>query len=111
MSKCDCYHTEPKTRYTYHPITGSPIGHDIEVGVCWGTKECEQCDCGGDMTQCDFYPDVRKRGREKIKIEDAIRHFKHSINHDIYSEPVKSYVKLAVKALEKQLKEEGGENK
>ena len=57
------------------------------------------------MTQCDFYPDVRKRGRESIKIEDAIQHFKYGISHDIYSEQVTSYAKLAVKALEKQLKE------
>ena len=65
MSKCDCYHTEPKTRYTYHPITGSPIGHNIEVGVCWGTRECEECSCGGEESKCDFYPEVRKNGRKK----------------------------------------------
>lgn len=106
MKKCYSYHLQPKTRYTYHPLSGRPIAHNIEVGVCWGTKECERCDCGGDMTQCDFYPEVRKRGRESIKIEDAIKHFKHGISHDIFSEPVKTYAKLAVKALEKQLKEE-----
>ena len=80
MSKCDCYHTEPKTRYTYHPITGSPIGHDIEVGVCWGTRECEECSCGGEESKCDFYPEVRKNGRKKrepkfgewISVEDRL---------------------------------------
>jgi hypothetical protein len=55
------------------------------------------------MTQCDFYPEVRKKGRENAKIEDAISYFKHGISHDIFSEPVKTYAKLAVKALEKQL--------
>ena len=105
MKKCDSYHLQPKTKYTYHPLTGTPIAHDIKVGVCWGTKECDECGCGGDMTRCDFYSDVRKRGRECIKLEDAIRHFKYGINHDIYSEPVTTYVKMAVKALEKQLNE------
>ena len=105
MSKCHCYHTQPKTRYTYNQWTVSPIAHDIEVGVCWGTKECDECNCGGDMRKCDFYPDVRKRGRENVSIQDAINHFKYGISHDIYSEPVTSYAKLAIKALKKQLKE------
>lgn len=104
--KCDCYHLQPKTRYTYHPLTGSPIPHDIEVGVCWGTKETDECNCGGDMTQCDFYPEVRKKGRKDISIQDAINHFQYGISHDIFQEPVTTYAKLAVKALEKQLKEE-----
>lgn len=106
MNKCNCYHTQKKTRYTYNPITGSPIAHDVEVGVCWGTKETDECNCGGDRTQCDFYPEVRKKGRESIGIQDAINHFKYGISHDIFKEPVKTYAKLAVKALEKQLKEE-----
>ena len=106
MNKCDSYHIEQRLRYTYNPITGSPIPHDVDVGVCWGTKETDECSCGGDRTKCDFYPEVRKKGRESIGIQDAINHFKHGISHDIFSEPVKTYAKLAVKALEKQLKEE-----
>lgn len=61
MNKCDCYHTQTKRRYTYNPITGDPIGHDVEVGVCWGTKECEECSCGGNEIKCDFYPEVREK--------------------------------------------------
>lgn len=64
-NKCHCYHTQKKLRYTYNPITGSPIPHDIEVGVCWGTKECDECNCGGDETKCDFYPEVRKRAKKE----------------------------------------------
>lgn len=30
-------------------------GHD----VCYGTKELEECGCGGDRRKCDFYEDVR----------------------------------------------------
>lgn len=35
-------------------------------------------------------------------IEQAIAHYKHGITHDIFSEPVTTYAKLAIKALEKQ---------
>ena len=105
MNKCDCYHIETKRRYTYNPVTGDPIGHNIEVGVCWGTKECEECDCGGNRIQCDFYPEVRKKAREDISINDAINHFKYGISHDIFSEPVTSYAKLAIKALKKYRKD------
>lgn len=65
-NKCKCYHTQQKTRYTYHPLTGSPIPHDIEVGVCWGTKEADECNCGGDETKCDFYPEVRKKAKKEL---------------------------------------------
>ena len=105
MNKCDCYHIEKKRRYTYHPLTGQPIGHDIEVGVCRGTKEIDECSCGGNRIQCDFYPEVRKEARDSITIKDAINHFKYGISHDIFSEPVLTYAKIAVKALEQQLKE------
>ena len=67
MKKCDSYHLQPKTRYTYHPLSGRPIAHDIEVGVCWGTKECDECDCGGDMARCDFYPKVREKAKNESK--------------------------------------------
>lgn len=80
MKKCSSYHLQPTTRYTYHPLTGRPIAHDVEVGVCWGTKECDQCDCSGDMSQCDFYSEVRKKalqGREPkfgewISVDDRL---------------------------------------
>ena len=44
---CKCYHAERNF-----------LG---KIGVCWGTKECEACSCGGDESKCDFYPEVRKR--------------------------------------------------
>jgi hypothetical protein len=102
-NKCNCYHTQQKTRYTYNQFTGSPISHDIEVGVCWGTKEADECNCGGDETKCDFYPQVRETAQKEITIEDAINHFKYGISHDIFKEPVTSYAQMAVEALEKQL--------
>lgn len=36
-----------------------------------------------------------------MNIQDAINHFKYGITHDIFSEPVTSYAKMAVEALEK----------
>lgn len=104
-NQCNCYHVQKQRRYTYHPITGDPIGHNIEIGVCWGTKGIDECDCGGNETQCDFYPEIREKGRQQLSIQDAINHFKYGISHDIFSEPVVTYAKLAVKALEKQLKD------
>lgn len=60
MSKCSCYHTKEVRNYTYHPITGAPIPHDQTVGVCYGTKEMDECSCGGDESKCDFYPEKRR---------------------------------------------------
>lgn len=28
-------------------------------GKCWGTKEMDPCECGGDEKKCDFYPTKR----------------------------------------------------
>lgn len=30
--------------------------------VCYGTKEREECSCGGDKRKCNFYPEYRERG-------------------------------------------------
>lgn len=40
--------------------------------------------------------------RNTITIEDAITHFKYGISHDIFSEPVTTYARMAVEALKKQ---------
>lgn len=70
-NKCKCYRTENKNRYTYHPITGLPIAHNIDVGVCWGTKEMDECSCRGDESKCDFYPEVRERAKKSL-VEDTV---------------------------------------
>ena len=38
--------------------------------------------------------------REKL-VKQAISHFRHGVSHDIFSEPVTTYAKLAIEALEK----------
>ena len=40
--------------------------------------------------------------REKL-VKQAISHFRHGVSHDIFSEPVTTYAKLAIEALEKEI--------
>ena len=86
---CDCYRIESKRKYTYHPITGKPIGHDTTIGVCWGTKEMDECKCNGDETKCDFYPEVRTKARKEQK-ENKINIGEDSliVTYDCYSSDV-----------------------
>lgn len=37
------------------------------IGRCLGTKEIELCDCGGDESKCDFYPERRKKSKKPKK--------------------------------------------
>ena len=97
---CDCYRVESKKKYVHHPITGQPIVRNVTVGVCWGTKEIDECNCDGNRTKCDFYPEVREKAKKEITIENAINYFKYGISHDIFSESVITYAKMAIEALE-----------
>ena len=56
---CKCYHAERNF-----------LG---KIGVCWGTKECEACSCGGDESKCDFYEDKRKKATPKTTKAERIR--------------------------------------
>lgn len=52
--KCDSYHTEER----YTSLDFNMFGNSVrtkEVGVCWGTREREECTCGGDKRKCNFY--------------------------------------------------------
>ena len=33
---------------------------------CLGTKEIDRCNCGGDESKCDFYPEKRKAAEKKM---------------------------------------------
>ena len=33
---------------------------------CLGTKEIDRCDCGGDESKCDFYPEKRKAAEKTL---------------------------------------------
>lgn len=67
MEKCECYHEGPKLITKPH-IFGSSPSLEI-IGRCHGTKEREECTCGGDESKCDFYPEKRKAAKEKVEAE------------------------------------------
>ena len=81
MSKCDCYHLEPKQHY-FADENGASICEIISVPRCWGTKEKDVCDCDGGRSKCSFYESVRANAVEEEsflttknvleKIEDLI---------------------------------------
>ena len=63
--KCKSYHTQDVTKFTYNRFTGDCDGsYTVQEGRCWGTKECEPCNCDGNRYKCDFYPEVREKGNE-----------------------------------------------
>lgn len=85
MNKCKCYQ---KRRYIRGwKDSSSPI-FEREVGVCYGTKEKEECACGGDRTKCDFYPEIRKEALKKTqkhKISEAIK-FLSAVGYTVIKE-------------------------
>lgn len=58
MQTCTCYHEENRIIYVYCHLTGKPVPLNTTVGVCWGTKEREECSCKGDELKCNFYNKV-----------------------------------------------------
>lgn len=48
MNRCECYNIDSDG-------LGGFIPH------CNGTKEREECQCGGDESKCDFYPEKREK--------------------------------------------------
>lgn len=57
MEKCEYWHVVSTPRWNVWRQTVQPSYRY----QCWGTKECEECSCGGDQTKCDFYPEKRKK--------------------------------------------------
>lgn len=66
---CECYTTITKFRPIYHVRSGKIIEYQEEkIGICYGTKDREECLCEGDCMKCDFYDEVRaKANREHAK--------------------------------------------
>ena len=86
-NKCDCYHVQQKKRYTFHPITGQAIENNVGISVCWGTRERDECSCGGDKAKCDFYPEVREKAIQEQK-EINIGEDSLIVTYDCYSPDV-----------------------
>ena len=56
MGQCDCYNVRIDRIY----------GNETKYGVCLGTKEVDRCNCGGDESNCDFYPEKRKAAQKTL---------------------------------------------
>ena len=54
---------------SYHEDIGAGFG--MVKARCYGTKECEQCWCEGDESQCDFYPEKRNKARTEETLNTA----------------------------------------
>ena len=52
---CDCYETKIIGAPYFNYYTLKIEGKVKEVGVCYATRECAPCNCGGDRKKCDFY--------------------------------------------------------
>jgi len=60
MDKCDCYHRQERLGWLYNRYTGKQDGsYAYAVGVCYGTKEQEECNCNGDRSKCTFYKEKK----------------------------------------------------
>ena len=62
MKKCDCYDVAEELVGWYTP--NSP--KMVLKSRCFGTREREECTCGGDRSKCDFYPEVREKARREM---------------------------------------------
>lgn len=60
MKMCDCYREKTKMVPVYFGYT------EKKYGICIGTKECDECSCGGDESKCDFYPEKRKESKKTM---------------------------------------------
>lgn len=60
-NKCDCY-IKDRQLVDYTPLM-KPIYKT--VSSCFGTKERDECSCGGDRTKCDFYPEIREKAKAR----------------------------------------------
>ena len=56
MGQCNCYNVRIDRIY----------GNEVKYGVCLGTKEIDRCNCGGDESKCDFYPEKRKAAEKTL---------------------------------------------
>lgn len=53
MNKCECYEEKE--------VVDSCLYVRKLVSICNGTKERDECCCGGDPAKCDFYPEIREK--------------------------------------------------
>ena len=52
--------------------------------ICNGTKEQEECNCGGDVSKCNFYPEKRKEKKSMNTAEMVIKANKDGKTYKAY---------------------------
>ena len=73
MEKCNYYEEGVKSYNLYDQHTGKYAGNgSVKYGYCTGTKELDECSCGGDCTRCDFYSEVREKAIKEQKTVSGI---------------------------------------
>lgn len=68
MEKCNCYRED--------------VYGWLEEGKahCYGTKEVEICNCGGDKSKCDFYPEYRKKNKNIMKYDIKVGDYVETVD-------------------------------
>ena len=72
MGQCNCYNVRIDRIY----------GNETKYGVCLGTREIDRCNCGGDESKCDFYPEKRKASEKKMNTAEM--YIEANKNNKIY---------------------------
>ena len=57
MKRCESY----RETIRRERLLGCLTAVDVRYGYCNGTRERDICNCGGDPTKCDFYPEIREK--------------------------------------------------
>lgn len=71
MTKCNCYCVGIRPEPRYNQYTRDYVGSvDVKYEYCAGTKQQDECSCGGDRTKCDFYPEIREKAVKEEKFID-----------------------------------------
>ena len=95
--ECDCRHEVIFSRWSSDEQTWVKE----TVHQCWGVKD--PFVISNIDQECTEYEYKRNNCKKEVAVQDAVSHYKYGISHDIFSEPVTTYAKMSVEALEKQI--------
>ena len=92
MEKCSCYDERYYADFSYDdPLDNTRMISTSKTkvkSVCLGTRECDECHCGGDESKCDFYEHKREAARRKETCGYDIYYAHHQWK---YHTPVEGY--------------------
>jgi len=102
IEKCDAYHTRKKIQYVKFCPVIDHVPEEVEVSECWGTKEREECNCGGDPSKCTFYPEKRAEAEnENRTVEEFLNTIQPPEPETIYSKNIGLHKYPSVKEMSK----------